>query len=79
MVRKFFKTGNSLVISLPKESIQSLGLQEGSEVSVAVDEAEGRIIIEPAEPQLANITPSFAQQLNDFIEEYRPALEALAK
>jgi len=79
MVRKIFKTGNSLVVSLPKESIELLGLHEGSEVSVAIDQDEGRIIIEPAGPPLADIQPEFAQQLNEFIELYRPALEALAK
>ncbi|NJN53309.1 MAG: AbrB/MazE/SpoVT family DNA-binding domain-containing protein [Anaerolineae bacterium] len=79
MVRKIFKTGNSLVVSLPKESIELIGLQEGSEISLTVDENHGRIVIEPARPQLAGIDAEFAQQLNDFIEQYRPALEALAK
>jgi putative addiction module antidote len=79
MVRKIFKTGNSLVISLPKEAIESLGLSEGSEVNVAVLQAEGRIVIEPVSPQLAGIDVIFAQQLNDFIEQYRPTLEALAQ
>lgn len=79
MVRKIFKTGNSYVISLPRESLQILGLQEGSEVNVAVDQAEGRIIIERAKTQLADINAEFAQQINEFIEHYRPALEALAK
>ena len=79
MVRKIFKTGNSFVISLPRESLQLLGLQEGSEVNVVVDQDEGRIIIERAHPLLADIDPTFAQQLNEFIEQYRPALEALAK
>lgn len=79
MVRKIFKTGNSLVVSLPKESIELLGLHEGSEVSVAIDQDVGRIIIEPAGPPLADIQPEFAQQLNEFIELYRPVLKALAK
>ena len=79
MVRKIFKTGNSLVISLPRESIELLGLKEGSEVSVAIDEQYQRIIIEPATSALAEIDPAFAPQLGDFIEQYRPALEALAK
>ena len=79
MVRKIFKTGNSLVIALPKESIQLLGLEEGSEVNVAVDQEEGKIIIEPAQRPLAAIDPAFAQQLKEFIEQYRSALEALAR
>ena len=79
MVRKIFKTGNSFVIALPRESLQLLGLKEGSEVNVAIDQDEGRIIIERAQPLLADIDGTFAQQVNDFIEQYRPALEALAK
>ena len=79
MVRKIFKTGNSFVVSLPRGSLQLLGLQEGSEVNVAVDQDEGRIIIERVKTPLPDIDASFAQQINDFIEQYRPALEALAE
>ena len=79
MVRKIFKSGNSFVVSLPRESLQLLGLQEGSEVNVAVDQDEGRIIIERVKTPLPDIDASFAQQINDFIEQYRPALEALAE
>jgi putative addiction module antidote len=79
MVRKIFKTGNSFVVALPRESLNLLGLEEGSEVNVAVDQVKGRIIIERAHLPLAAIDAEFAQQLDDFIEQYRPALEALAK
>jgi putative addiction module antidote len=79
MARKIFRTGNSLVVSLPKDSVRLLGLQEGSEVSVAVDQEHGRIVIEPVLAALGDIDAAFAQQLTEFIEEYRPALEALAK
>lgn len=77
MVRKIFRSGNSLVVALPKESIERLGWHEGSEVSVEVE--RGRVIIEPAALPLADIDPAFAQQLNEFIEQYRPALIALAQ
>ena len=79
MVRKVFKTGNSLVVSLPKEAIQLLGLKEGSDVSVTVDEAQGQIIVEPYHEELAGINKNFARQVTDFIELYRPALEALVE
>lgn len=79
MVRKIFKTGNSFVVSLPRESLHLLGLEEGSEVDVAIDQSKGRIIIERVQSPLAGIDVEFAQQLDDFIEQYRPALEALAK
>ncbi|MFW6184842.1 MAG: AbrB/MazE/SpoVT family DNA-binding domain-containing protein [Chloroflexota bacterium] len=77
-MRKIFKSGNSLVVSLPRESLEAIGLHEGSEVSIAVDRERGRIVIEP-ESGLVDIDATFAQQLSEFIEQYRPALEALAK
>ena len=79
MVRKLFRAGNSLVVSLPKESIHLLGLQEGSEVSVEWKAEEKEIVIKPAQATLAEIDESFAQQVADFIEQYRPALETLAR
>jgi len=79
MVRKVFRAGNSLVVSLPKESIQALGLQEGSEVTVDVMPGQKEIVIKLAETSLAEIDETFAQQVADFIEQYKPALEALAR
>jgi antitoxin MazE len=79
MKRKLFKEGNCLVILLPRESLLNLGLGEGSEVQVTVDEERGRIIIEPLRAAPAEIEPTFARQLDDFVDRYRPALEALAK
>jgi putative addiction module antidote len=79
MIRKVFRAGNSLVVSLPKESIQLLGLEEGSDVSVELMAEEKEIVIKPVETPLAEIDESFAQQVAEFIEQYRPALEALAR
>lgn len=79
MLRKVFKAGNSLVVSLPKESVAALGLQEGSEVSVELGPDHKEIVIKSAETALADIDELFARQVADFIEQYRPALEALAR
>lgn len=79
MVRKLFKTGNSLVVSLPRESLDLLGLSEGSELEVQIDSDGGRIILSPVQPDLGGINATFARQLDEFIEQYRPALEVLAK
>jgi antitoxin component of MazEF toxin-antitoxin module len=45
MLRKIFKSGNSLVISLPKQMLESLGISCGSDVSVALE--DGKIVIRP--------------------------------
>lgn len=80
MLRKVFKSGNSLVISLPKELLAPIGLRSGTNVSVELDEKNRQILIRPAEFPLAiDFSEEFARQVNDFIIEYRQALDALAR
>lgn len=79
MVRRIFRTGNSIVVSLPREALDDLGLAEGARVSVELDRERRRIIISPVDRTLPGVDEKFARQVTDFIERYRPALEALAK
>jgi len=80
MLRKIFKTGNSVVVSLPKEALDWLGLSEGEAVAVDLDREKRQIIISlpPEDLAAAGVDEAFARQVAEFIEEYRPALEALA-
>lgn len=79
MLQKIFKTGNCLVVPLPKGKIQTIGLQEGSEVSVTIDEDLGQIVLKPIRPQMTSANIEFAQELNDFIAHYGSTLEVLAE
>jgi putative addiction module antidote len=81
MLKKVFKTGNSMVISLPKDALELLGIAEGSNVTLDLDREKRQLIISPAEGQLlaAGVDQEFAHQVAEFIDQYRPALEALAK
>ena len=79
MVRKIFKTGNSMVVSLPKDALDFLGLTEGAEVSVELDRERRQIVVAPLKRPLPGVDETFARQVAEFIEQYRPALEALAK
>jgi putative addiction module antidote len=81
MSRKIFKTGNSMVVSLPREAIEYLQVGEGAEVNVPLDRANRQIVITPVSPPMAiaGVDPEFAQQVTDFIAQYRPALEKLAQ
>ena len=81
MLRRLFKTGNSVVLSLPKEILDELGLAEGENVSLELDSQQRQVIVRPVEKPLAiaGVDEKFAHQINDFIEQYRPALEELAK
>jgi antitoxin MazE len=80
MLRKIFKTGNSLVVSLPKEALENLRIEEGTQVNVELDPKNRQIVITPVDPlAMAGVDPEFAHQVAEFIEQYRPALEELAK
>jgi putative addiction module antidote len=79
--RKVFKTGNSVVVSLPQEFLEALNTQLGENVEMLLDRENQQVIIKPLQGSLekAGITADFAQQLDAFIKEYRPALEKLAE
>lgn len=79
MVRKIFRTGNSIVVSLPKEVLDGLRLTEGAEVDVHLDQTRGVITIAPVPSSVRGVDEDFARQVSDFIDQYRPALEALAR
>ncbi len=68
-----------MVVSLPRESLEVLNLKEGAPVSIGLDQENQRIIITPAAAELAGVDREFARQITEFVEQYRPALEALAR
>ena len=79
MRRRIFKSGNSVVVSLPRAFLQVLDLGEGSAVCVSLDKERGVIVVSPAPGALPGVDAEFGRQVAEFIEQYRPALEALAK
>ena len=81
MRRKICSIGNSRGVCLPMEALEKLKLAVGSEVDVQVDEEHGRIIIEPLRQASypEGVDAEFVAQVNDFIEQYRPALKKLAE
>jgi antitoxin component of MazEF toxin-antitoxin module len=81
MLRKVFRTGNSVVISLPRDVLEYLDIRVGAEIEVSIDRENRQVIIKPVEIPLAitGVDEKFALQVAEFIEQYRPALENLAK
>jgi len=73
MGRKVFRSGNSLVVTLPPE-VRDLGIEEDSEVEVEIE--EGRIVI--SVPERAGLTREFLDWTDGFIERHRELLERLA-
>ena len=81
MLRKVFRTGNSMVISLPREALEYLEIGEGAEIELNLDRENRQVILKPVEIPLAGagVDEKFAAQVAAFIEQYRSALEVLAK
>jgi antitoxin component of MazEF toxin-antitoxin module len=76
MLRKILRTGNSLFISIPRDLLAALQLY----VSVQFESQQRQIVISPVVRAVpTGIDETFAKQVDDFIEKYRPALEGLAK
>ncbi|MBN2148006.1 MAG: hypothetical protein JW726_11485 [Anaerolineales bacterium] len=81
MLRKVFRTGNSMVVSLPREALDYLNIQEGAEIEIDLDRENRQVILKPVKMPLTTlgVDEKFARQVDEFIEQYRPALEELAK
>lgn len=81
MQRKICAIGNSRGVSLPPDLLEKLHLAVGSEVNIELDDAQAKIVIEPVRKKKypKGIDQKFVSQVNDFIEQYRPALDELAK
>lgn len=81
MLRKVFRTGNSVVVSLPREALEYLDIREGTEIEINLDRENRQVTLKPVEMPLAisGVDETFAHQVAEFIEQYRPALEKLAK
>ena len=79
MPRKIFRTGNSAVVSLPADVLEQVGLALGDSVSVVADPGSRQIIITPVEASLPGVRSDLLERVDRFIEQYRPALETLAK
>ena len=81
MIRQLFKTGNSIVLSLPKEVLDDLGVSVGEHINLELDREQRRVILTPVEKPLviAGVNEDFARQVDEFIQKYRPALEELVK
>lgn len=76
MTQKVLQVGTSAAVTIPKESLKTLGLKVGDNVRVEVDAKRRIFRIEPVAPQ---INKEFLEWTDGFIKKYRNALNALAK
>lgn len=78
MIQKVLKVGSSAAVTIPKKSIEELGLHPGDEVIVEVNRKNRSVFIRPSEKPSAR-QQKVAELTLNFIRRYRKDLEALAK
>lgn len=76
-VRKVFKVGNSFAVSIPSEWVRQMNLEEQS-VELRRN-GKGEIVVKPLREETANITPDFAEAMDNFMTEYGDVLRRLAE
>jgi antitoxin component of MazEF toxin-antitoxin module len=79
VTQKVIKAGDRLAVTLPNDVVEALQLQEGSQVSLKLTADRCHAMLTLGTTPATEIDPVFAQQVAEFIDQYRPALEALAK
>lgn len=73
---KITKIGNSLGVTLPKEELEALGIQQGDEVVV---QRRGSILEVIPVVMRPKLRPSLQKAVDRTVEKFGPALEELAK
>lgn len=77
MRQKVLRVGTSAAVTIPKKSLQELGLKIGDEVSVDIDRKTKSVIIRP-EVDLSKEDIKILEIGNKILEKYRVDFRALA-
>lgn len=78
MIQKVLKVGTSAAVTISKHSLEKLGLKIGDSVNVDMSSLGDGLLIKPR-VALAHPDKELLDWTDRFIEQYRGALEALAK
>ncbi|MBI4059705.1 AbrB/MazE/SpoVT family DNA-binding domain-containing protein [Candidatus Giovannonibacteria bacterium] len=78
MTQKVLRVGSSAAVTIPKKSLEELGLKPGDEVIVELDRKSRKVSIRPSQT-MTKRQERIAELTLSFINRYRKDLEALAK
>lgn len=81
LTQRLYRTGNAVVVTIPKASLKQLDLKEGSQVIVETD-ADAQtitILVNKDKKPKSTVTPRFLKWMESFNNQYGPALQELAK
>ena len=77
MIQKLLKVGSSAAVTIPKKSLEDLGLKIGDEIRVNVDSNNRVVSIRPKET-IRSGNDKIIRLTLSFINRYRKDLEKLA-
>ncbi|HEC30422.1 MAG TPA: AbrB/MazE/SpoVT family DNA-binding domain-containing protein [Candidatus Yonathbacteria bacterium] len=77
MTQKVLKVGSSAAVTIPKKSMEELGLKIGDKVTVDVNKETNSVVIAP-QRKLSAEDQKIARLTLNFINRYRKDIESLA-
>ena len=78
MIRKLFRTGNTLAVSVPAAAVDALSVAEGDYVLVEHDAAAGALLVWPlAARERLGLGGDYVRTVAAFLRDYGDALAAL--
>ena len=78
MTQKMLRVGGSAAVTIPKKSLEELGLKIGDRVVIEIDRKKKAVSIR-AQGRLSSADERIARLTLAFINRYRKDLEALAR
>ena len=77
-MRKVFKNGNSLAVTVPKAYAHQLSIRDGSQVDWKKT-SQGLTLIPQKKIKAIGVDPKFAQMVDEFINEHKDVLQELSQ
>ena len=80
MLRRLFRSGNSLAVAIPQVMAEAVGLEVGADVVVEHDAEAGAILIWPrAAWEQKGLSGDYVRLVGAFVRDYGDALKALER
>lgn len=74
-MRKVFKNGNSLAVTVPKAYAHQLSIRDGSQVEW--EKRDNGLFLKTSKP-IKGVNQKFAKMVDEFIEDHKDVLQELA-
>ena len=80
MLRRLFRSGNSLAVAIPQVMAEAVGLAVGDDVVVEHDVEAGAILVWPrAAWEQTGLSSDYVRLVGAFVRDYADALKALER